>query len=150
MELFYEGDVQGPLAWYRVLVESIDADDNKGPFRHSGAVGRRAILTTSFEGIPPENAGINKPVFFAGCLLDYICIAALQRATFFKHCTNWIFRDYVAGHWIILEDPDKLNADLLSWLQGMGGNEAEHHTQPETPSRFASLTKTIRSSLSLW
>lgn len=73
-------------------------------------------------GIPPENVVIDQPVFFAGCLRDHICIAALQRASFFKYCTNWVFEDYLAGHWIIIEDQaDKLNADLLGWIEGFSG-----------------------------
>ncbi|KAF9021945.1 alpha/beta-hydrolase [Hymenopellis radicata] len=87
------------LNWYKIMTSDIELEDSKG--------------------IPEADYTIRKPVFFGGALRDYICVAPLMRAGFFKYAPNFTFQDYDTGHWIMLQRPEEINRDLLGWIESV-------------------------------
>lgn len=89
----------------------------------------------SFLVVPKENYIIKQPVFFAAAHEDYICAPKVGLVTMKDACPNLTVRDYQASHvcvstfvmlrpqlidtsqWVQLTAPDKLNKDLLDWIQ---------------------------------
>ncbi|TFY57562.1 hypothetical protein EVJ58_g6947 [Rhodofomes roseus] len=59
------------------------------------------IAAADDKGIPAANQTITKPVLFGACQKDYVCIPVLSVPTMQK-----------------LEASDKVNADLLEWING--------------------------------
>lgn len=53
-------------------------------------------------------------LYFA-CTKDYVCVPALSMSMK-EHCKKFTLKELDAGHWGQLEAADKLNADLLEWI----------------------------------
>ncbi|KAK1221426.1 hypothetical protein PQX77_015764 [Marasmius sp. AFHP31] len=91
--------VEASLAWYKIVVSDIEAQDNKN--------------------IPPENVVLKKPVFFGAALQDFVAIAPVQVKATLDTSTNSTIHLYNAGHWVHWETKDEVNRDLLSWIEGL-------------------------------
>ncbi|KAJ8091194.1 hypothetical protein PM082_004170 [Marasmius tenuissimus] len=91
--------VEASLAWYKILVLGIEAEDNKN--------------------IPPENIVVEKPVFFGAALKDFIAVAPGQITSTQGTSPNSTIHLYNAGHWVQWEARDELNRDLLAWIEGL-------------------------------
>ncbi|KAH9918177.1 alpha/beta-hydrolase [Epithele typhae] len=61
-----------------------------------------------------------RPVFFAGCARDPVCLAEPSAAIVRALCDAPTVRVFDTGHWVQLEAPEKLNRALLEWAQGLG------------------------------
>ncbi|KAF9038946.1 alpha/beta-hydrolase [Hymenopellis radicata] len=94
---FLASGITPSLNWYKIVTSDIDMKDG--------------------QDIPAANANITKPVFFGGALRDYVCIAATSRASLFQHAPDFTFQDYDAGHWVMIQQADEVNKDLLEWLE---------------------------------
>jgi pimeloyl-ACP methyl ester carboxylesterase len=94
---FAKTGIAAPLCWYKAVTsESIDMEDAKS--------------------IPQDKYVVTLPVFFGAALGDVIAIPALGKGDVQKFCPNATIKDYEAGHWVIWEAKDKLNADLAEWI----------------------------------
>jgi len=99
-ELLLRGGLEAPLCWYKVSVSGMDAEDGKG--------------------IAPENIPIQQPVFFGGALRDTVCLAAIGKVTAAQFCKGPLtIREFDAGHWVMWEEKDTVNQELLKWIQGL-------------------------------
>ena len=56
-------------------------------------------------------------LFFA-CHKDYVCVPILNMRMR-DQCKNLMIKDLDAGHWAMLEMPDRFNADLLEWINSL-------------------------------
>jgi len=94
------GGLSSPLLWYKVKVTGLDAEDGKD--------------------IAPQNFLIHKPAFFGAATRDYVCTPALGKVAL-ERCSkgSLTIKDYDAGHWLLWEQKDKLNEDLLEWIRGL-------------------------------
>ncbi|THU80606.1 alpha/beta-hydrolase [Dendrothele bispora CBS 962.96] len=100
MELLRQEGLAAPLNWYKIMTTSIESDDD--------------------QGIPSENAVLKKPVFFGAALRDYIAIAATYIAATLQNSNDTLtIQQYDSGHWVMLEVKDKVNTDLLQWIEGL-------------------------------
>ncbi|KAK7451268.1 hypothetical protein VKT23_012608 [Stygiomarasmius scandens] len=98
MELLREGGLAAPLNWYKILTSTIEHDDD--------------------QGIPEENAAIQKPVFYGAALRDYVGLAASFIASVQQNSNNTlIIHEYNTSHWVMLEARDQVNNDLLEWIE---------------------------------
>ncbi|KAJ3485012.1 hypothetical protein NLI96_g5268 [Meripilus lineatus] len=88
-----------PVNWYKLMVSGLGAEDDKN--------------------IAKENYIVNKPVFFAGCKQDYVCLAAPAIATLGQTCPNATVAEFETDHWVQLAAPEKLNGELLKWVEGI-------------------------------
>ena len=66
--------------------------------------------------IPEANYKLSMPVFFGGCLRDYVCRADVGVKRTSAYCTNLTTEEYDSDHWVMLATPEKLNNDLLKWI----------------------------------
>ncbi|KAG6812244.1 hypothetical protein H0H92_003784 [Tricholoma furcatifolium] len=95
-----EGGLAAPVNWYKIRTFDLDLEDSKG--------------------ITPENILIHKPVFFGAALRDCICLPAMQKAVTIQNVKGPLtVRDFDAAHWLLWEDKDKLNQELLEWIRGL-------------------------------
>lgn len=62
---------------------------------------------------------VQKPVFFAGCQRDPICLAAPVVATIGQACPNHTVHVFDADHWLPVSLPDEFNAKLLGWVESI-------------------------------
>lgn len=98
-ENLLKGGFEGPLCWYKTTVFGIDAEDGKG--------------------IAPENIPIQQPVFFGAAMKDYVCLGAVGKASAAQYCKGPLtIKEFDAGHWLMWEEKDKLNGELLEWIKG--------------------------------
>jgi len=71
-------------------------------------------------GIPEENFVISKPVFFAAALRDYANLAPSFIASVQQNSNaSLVIHEYDTGRWVMMEDRDQLNSDLLQWIEGL-------------------------------
>ncbi|KAG6819322.1 hypothetical protein H0H93_012959 [Arthromyces matolae] len=92
--------ISAPLNWYKVKVLDLDVEDS--------------------EGIPKENIVVQKPVFLAAALKDYVSLAALQKAATARFVKGPLtIKDFDAGHWVLWEEKDRVNDELLDWIKGL-------------------------------
>ncbi|KAL0056717.1 hypothetical protein AAF712_016677 [Marasmius tenuissimus] len=91
--------VEASLAWYKVLVSGIEAQDNKN--------------------ISPENLNVKKPVFFGAALQDFVATAPSQVKATLDSSANSTVHLYNSGHWVHWETKDEVNRDLLAWIEGL-------------------------------
>ncbi|GLB44172.1 putative epoxide hydrolase [Lyophyllum shimeji] len=95
-----EGGLEAPLCWYKVNIVGLEPEDQKG--------------------IPQENHLVHQPVFFGATLRDYVCRPDFGKMLAAKCCVGPLtVRDYDTGHWVMWEEKDKLNQELLEWIQGL-------------------------------
>jgi len=66
--------------------------------------------------IPREKYPVEKPVFFAAAMHDYISLGILGIATTKYHCKNATIREFYDGHWLMMSSPAEVNAALFSWI----------------------------------
>ncbi|KIY51666.1 alpha/beta-hydrolase [Fistulina hepatica ATCC 64428] len=92
-----EGGLRGPTNYYRSLTRSIERQElEKSPI--------------------DLNVKVNKPMFFAGALQDYICLPQLCRSAFQGVTDDLTSQDFDTSHWVMLEKPDELNEALEKWF----------------------------------
>ncbi|KAJ3145114.1 hypothetical protein HDU89_007530 [Geranomyces variabilis] len=90
------GGLRGPLNWYKTHVDGLANEENMN--------------------IPTDAYTIDKPVFFAAALKDYVCLPDFQKPSLLKWCTKATIKDYDSDHWLLLSSHKALNADLEEWL----------------------------------
>ncbi|KAJ7023605.1 Alpha/Beta hydrolase protein [Mycena alexandri] len=94
-----EGGMAGPLCWYKQYATGVVAQDDKLA--------------------PKENYIIKQPVFFAAAHEDHICVPKAVLFTMKDSCPNLTVRDYQTDHWVQLAAPEKVNTDLLAWIESL-------------------------------
>ncbi|KAG6829036.1 hypothetical protein H0H87_012823 [Tephrocybe sp. NHM501043] len=95
-----KGGLAGPVNWYKVQVLNLDSEDKKK--------------------IAPENFLVHKPVFLGAALKDFVCLAPLQKAVLTQVAKGPLtVKDFDAGHWLLWEEKEKVNQELLQWVQGL-------------------------------
>lgn len=67
--------------------------------------------------VPQENYLVQKPVFFAGCKFDPICLAAPVLATIDQICPKNTVHVFDSDHWLPIGGSEELNAKLLAWVE---------------------------------
>ncbi|KAJ7121620.1 epoxide hydrolase [Mycena epipterygia] len=94
-----KGGLAGPLCWYKQYATGVVAEDDKL--------------------VPKENYIIKQPVFFAAAHEDYVCAPKVGLVMMKDVCPNLTVRDYQTSHWVQLAAPDKVNKDLLEWIESL-------------------------------
>ncbi|KAG5728245.1 Epoxide hydrolase 2 [Termitomyces sp. T112] len=95
-----KGGLTGPLNYYRTKVFDLDLED--------------------VQAIPQENLVIHKPVFLATALQDYVALAPMQKAAMVQRAKGPLtIKDFDTSHWIMWQEKEKLNQELLVWIQGL-------------------------------
>ncbi|KAJ7121590.1 Alpha/Beta hydrolase protein [Mycena epipterygia] len=94
-----KGGLAGPLCWYKQYTTGVVVEDDKL--------------------VPKENYMIKHPVFFGAAQQDYVCTPQVALTTMKDACPALTVRDYQTGHWVQLADPDKVNKDLLEWIESL-------------------------------
>ncbi|KAJ7493644.1 alpha/beta-hydrolase [Mycena latifolia] len=94
-----KGGMAGPLCWYKQYATGVVVNDDKL--------------------VPKENYVIKQPVFFAAAHEDYICVPKVALVTMKDVCPNLTVRDYQTDHWVQLAAPEKVNKDLLEWIESL-------------------------------
>ncbi|KAF8064070.1 Alpha/Beta hydrolase protein [Lyophyllum atratum] len=99
-EHLMKGGMEGPLCWYKSNVIGVDSEDVKA--------------------ISPEKLVIQQPVFFGAALKDPLCVAAMGKGISAQTSKGTLtVKDFDTGHWLMWEEKDKLNQELLEWVQGL-------------------------------
>ncbi|KAH9929177.1 Alpha/Beta hydrolase protein [Fomitopsis serialis] len=96
-DLIKKYGIRSSLNWYKSYIDGIAEED---------------------KGIPAANQTITKPVLYGACQKDFVCTPGLFVPTMQKVCTNLTIKEYDTGHWVQLEATEKVNADLLEWIDG--------------------------------
>jgi soluble epoxide hydrolase / lipid-phosphate phosphatase len=123
-QLLLQGGFAAPLNWYKIVRGNLEGQDDKGAIylSLSSLLFKCNDLNheSPFTGIPPENAFIQKPVFFGAALRDYVAVAPIfiQSAIAFSNSSLTI-HEYDSSHWVLLESKDEVNSDLLQWIEGL-------------------------------
>ncbi|KZV83188.1 alpha/beta-hydrolase [Exidia glandulosa HHB12029] len=97
----------GPLAWYKMWTDGHHRSEDQVLRSHSELADEG--LTTIM---------ITQPVIFFAAARDAICVPSWMRPLMEKvsrHLTTVVLD---TSHWIFLEQPDMLNAELDKWLEG--------------------------------
>ncbi|KAG6876514.1 hypothetical protein C0992_012610 [Termitomyces sp. T32_za158] len=95
-----KGGLTGPVNYYKTKVFDLDLEDLKA--------------------IAPENLVIHKPVFLGTALQDYVCLAPLQKVVAARSVKGPLtIKEFDTGHWVMWEEKDKMNEELLAWIQGL-------------------------------
>ncbi|KAJ7160633.1 Alpha/Beta hydrolase protein [Mycena crocata] len=94
-----KGGMAGPLCWPKQYATGIVAEDDKLA--------------------PKENYVIKQPVFFAAAHEDYVCDPIVGLNNMRDLCPDLTVREYHTGHWVQLAAPDKVNKDVLEWIESM-------------------------------
>ncbi|KAF6751029.1 Alpha/Beta hydrolase protein [Ephemerocybe angulata] len=94
---FTKNGYHGPLNFYKITVSGADMEDAKA--------------------IPLAQYPISKPVFFGGTSKDVVCPPALSGRSLTQFCPKATTHIFEAGHWVLLEKPDELNAELEKWIE---------------------------------
>jgi soluble epoxide hydrolase / lipid-phosphate phosphatase len=63
---------------------------------------------------------LQQPVLYVAGKQDYICLAQIGIAAVTRTCKTLTIKEFDSGHWIPLEVPNELNAELLMWIEGLG------------------------------
>lgn len=95
-----EGGVNSSLNYYRALHEDLNREDEN------------KIQARDFK--------TDKPVFFGATMLDRICVPSLHIPTIQSVASDLTLVEFETGHWVSLEQPDKLNTELERWLTRVG------------------------------
>jgi soluble epoxide hydrolase/lipid-phosphate phosphatase len=78
-----------------------------------------------FPGITEEQLKIKKPAFFGAALKDFVCRADIGKELMKTYVEdpekNLTIVEFDTGHWIQLEQPDKLNKELENWIKQIIG-----------------------------
>ena len=64
-----------------------------------------------------DKASIPHPMIFMGCTKDAVCIAEPSEGIMREVCPHGKSQMFEAGHWLQLEQPEKLNRALLEWIR---------------------------------
>ncbi|KIK58289.1 hypothetical protein GYMLUDRAFT_45497 [Collybiopsis luxurians FD-317 M1] len=94
------GSLQAPTMWYKYATSGLATENELNSF-------------------PTESYKINMPVFFGGALDDFVCLAGPNKKRAEEYCTDATFREYKTSHWLMLQVPEQLNEDLLSWIESV-------------------------------
>lgn len=102
-EVFTKGGWNGPLNWYRAMVQGYQAADDAR--------------------IPPERAfpPIDSPIFFGATTKDYICTPAFGYATVRSEAMKdhrIICKDFDSDHWLLFTHPEEVARELILWIDG--------------------------------
>ncbi|EIW61342.1 alpha/beta-hydrolase [Trametes versicolor FP-101664 SS1] len=88
----------GPaLNWFKVFSSGLMSEDDKA--------------------VKPEWMRLDHPVYFAACARDHVCLAEPSALIVRQFCTKATVETFDTGHWVQLEQPEKLNRALLAWLE---------------------------------
>jgi len=102
-----KGGMNSPLAWYRLAISGMLAEDEKN--------------VPPSRTLPPTAT----PLFFAACKRDYVCLASAGKQLFnsasFQHHQSVTIKEFDTGHWVMLEVPDEVNRELGRWVEGVVG-----------------------------
>ncbi|KAH7920149.1 alpha/beta-hydrolase [Leucogyrophana mollusca] len=91
------GGMTSPMCWYKCMLQGVNS----------------GIAT----GLSEEDLNIKKPTFFAAALKDRVSIPEYALPLMKKYATGGLtIVEFNTGHWIQLEEPDKLNLALESWI----------------------------------
>ncbi|CDO71355.1 hypothetical protein BN946_scf184908.g113 [Trametes cinnabarina] len=85
------------LSWYKVMTSGLISKDD--------------------EAVNKEKLVLSRPVYFAACKRDYVCLAEPSAKIVRDFCPKATVDMYDTGHWVQLEAADKLNKSLLAWLE---------------------------------
>ncbi|KAH9486622.1 Bifunctional epoxide hydrolase 2 [Psilocybe cubensis] len=96
---FAKSGIIAPLCWYRVATSSIGREDSKK--------------------VPLDKYTVATPVFLAVAKEDPVAVPGMVIASTLKFCTNTTVREYDAGHWVLWEAKDQVNADLEQWIASL-------------------------------
>jgi soluble epoxide hydrolase/lipid-phosphate phosphatase len=115
------GSFASSLCYYKLLVNGVAADDDKGQclmilfdVHVSQCVGVPNI------DIAPEAYVLHQPTFWATTPLDVVGIVATQKPRFEQFCKNATVKEYSdAGHWVLLSHGEQLAKDLQAWVEGL-------------------------------
>ncbi|KAG5634550.1 hypothetical protein DXG03_005847 [Asterophora parasitica] len=70
--------------------------------------------------IAPESYFIKQPVFFGSATQDYVCRPAFGRLATTQYTKGPLtIKEYETGHWVMWQAKEKLNQDLLEWVQAL-------------------------------
>lgn len=69
--------------------------------------------------LPEENWHVKKPVLFVAATRDYVCRAALHKATMQKYAPHAEIVELDSGHWPQFEATDELNKVLEKWIENV-------------------------------
>ena len=82
------------------------------------------ISTSTFDtllnkGVPQEDyfTGVKKPHFFGATHKDYICVAHIAKFQTLNANPYAKIVDFDTDHWVPLAQPQKLNEELLAWIE---------------------------------
>lgn len=64
-----------------------------------------------------DQLGLDHPVYFAACARDHVCLAEPSALIVRQFCTKATVETFDTGHWVQLEQPEKLSRALLAWLE---------------------------------
>ncbi|KAG6844295.1 hypothetical protein H0H87_008076 [Tephrocybe sp. NHM501043] len=99
-EELLKGGLAGPVNWYKVQMSNLDTEDSKK--------------------IVPENLLIHKPVFFGAALKDLVALTPMQKDIMTQVTKGPLtIKDFDAAHWLLWEEKEKVNQELLKWVQGL-------------------------------
>ena len=82
-------------------------------------------MTTHFLEIPMEKYVIQKPVFFAGCKRDTVCLSAPVVATIGQTCPNNTVHEFDSDHWLPVGLSGELNVKLLEWIESVSAHSVK-------------------------
>ncbi|KAF5337568.1 hypothetical protein D9611_015126 [Ephemerocybe angulata] len=95
---FTKNGYHGPLNFYKVAVSGADMEDAKG--------------ADSSRTIPHLKASL---LWWTS--KDVVCPPALAGRSLAQFCPKATTHIFEAGHWVLLEKPDEVNAELEKWIE---------------------------------
>ncbi|KAI0666632.1 alpha/beta-hydrolase [Trametes maxima] len=95
-----KGGLKSYLNYYKSAVRSLNLEDDKK--------------------IPEEEWTIRKPALFVGAKYDAVGPSSLGKLPMQKYVPHAKIVELDVGHWVQLEGADQLNAELESWIEGLG------------------------------
>lgn len=118
---FLKNGFAAPTCWYKVMTDHIQPAEDARKFdsflvRSHGSTDRWVVIPDEL-AFPPKTA----PLFFAGALQDYLCLAeeghqTMQIPQLKDHDVT--IRDFDSDHWLILSKAEEVCLELESWIQG--------------------------------
>lgn len=109
-----DGGICSGLNWYISQIQNNDLEDNLSACNRF--ILRMPIISLHVVDIPETAWKIQKPSFFAAALKDCICTPIRGRPTMKQFGTDVTTVDFNTGHWVHLEESDRLNDELEAWL----------------------------------
>lgn len=107
----------GPaLNWFKVFSSGLMSEDDKGA-PHLQLPPWPANSCSPRAAVKPEWMRLDHPVYFAACARDHVCLAEPSAHIVRQFCTKATVETFDTGHWVQLEQPEKLNRALLAWLE---------------------------------